>query len=100
MSTTDSGFKVSNPRQIDRAIPHVGGYGSRTIRMKLEDGQEVGFATTTYGFSISEEVRAYGARRIGLALELLYGLSNDQIQAILRERREEEKDPLDVSSKG
>lgn len=100
MSEPDKFFKVSSPTEIDRAAPILTGYEGRTIRLKLENGVEVGFATTTYGFSIPEEIRAYGARRIGMALELLYGLTNNQIQGILEARRKEGKDPLEGPAKG
>lgn len=78
-------FKVSSAREIDTATPIVQGYQARTIRLKLASGIEVGFATTTYGFSIPEELRAYGAARIGLALELLKGMTNDQVRSLLDE---------------
>ena len=80
-------FKVFHTSEIDHSVPLVCGCGGRTIRLQLPNQQEVGFATTTYGFSIPPDIRAYGAERIGLALEFFRGDSNDQIQHMLSEMK-------------
>lgn len=53
------------------------GYGSRTIRFADVDG---GVATTTYSYSMTQDERSEMARRITAALNLLSGMTTEEIE--------------------
>ncbi|EOG7750613.1 hypothetical protein ACLIOB_001191 [Vibrio cholerae] len=63
------------------------GLGLKTVRVIPRDsGKEAGFATTTYSFGMTEELKEYSAERIALAMRLLTGKTNEDIKVLIAHR--------------
>lgn len=73
--------KMKTPYDIDHGTFTITGMGGKTVRLCLsgESNYEIGFATTTYSHSLSEEMKGYAASRISLSLMAFTGMSNDAI---------------------
>lgn len=70
--------KVSETKQIDNATFEQCGFKGCTVRMTVGK-KVVGFATTAYSWSMTDEVRQYAAERIGLLMTISQGFSNEQL---------------------
>lgn len=75
-------MNIFREEQINNAEVKVSGRGNRTVRLVC-DGQEGGFATTTYSYSMSDPMKEYSAERIALLMILAKGKTNGQIASLL-----------------
>jgi len=74
---------ITETKYIDHAEFVQNGYGAQTVRM-IVNGTESGFATTSYSFGMSAQVKEYSSERIFLLMSLAKGKSNAEIESILK----------------
>ncbi|MBH9739993.1 hypothetical protein [Vibrio navarrensis] len=80
MEITDQ-FQVINGQFVQT------GRGLKTVRIIAPNTTaEAGFATTTYNYAMTNEMQAYSAERIALAMRLLSGISNEEIVILIAQR--------------
>jgi len=73
---------IFTENQINNALVVQSGRGGRSVRV-VSNGKESGFATTTYSYSMSHEMKEYSAKRIAILMALAQGKSNSQLESLL-----------------
>ncbi|HDY8182537.1 TPA: hypothetical protein RQL23_003923 [Vibrio vulnificus] len=80
-------MKITDQFQIINGLYVQTGFGLKTVRIIPPNTKaESGFATTAYNFAMTNEMQAYSAERISLAMRLLSGVSNEGIVTLIAQR--------------
>ncbi len=63
------------------------GRGFKVVRLTHPKAPDIGFATTTYSHCMSDDLKAYSAARIALAMQVVKGLSNSDLETLIQRKK-------------